>query len=94
MEAKKAKSLAMECVKERNASIYKKLNRYIVQYVGLEAKEIKIVYINFFIPTKYDDPSRFSKSIPLVMDGGDRYFSLMLNLKNETCFNFHVNHEL
>ena len=63
--------------------------KYKRQYIPtINAKGEKEVWINFFC--NYDDRD-WKKEIILVMDGGNCYFQLKINLTTKKYFDFYVN---
>ena len=75
---------------QNRSNIYKKLANYKRQYAGIVINGEKIIYANFFCHTFKKD---WIKHEIFVMDGGDCYFRIKVNLEKGECFNLEVNGE-
>ena len=67
--------------------VFKKLASYKRQYVGILQGNQRILYINFFCGDEKD----FRKREIYVMDGGDCYFRIKINLETKKCFDLYIN---
>jgi hypothetical protein len=73
--------------------VHRMLRKYIRQYIGyVNEKGEHIIYINAFIR----EPDFISKKdwldhIPIVMDGGNSYWRIKINLNTKELFKFNIN---
>ena len=68
-----------------------KKNRYFRQYLGyIDNKGDKIILINVFCENNYskEDLTRIWK---IVLDGGECYYQIEVNLNTKKCFKFSIN---
>lgn len=88
-----AETYLSDFMKKNNKLIYSKLTKYTRQYLGLTSQGRKIVYINLYIPNKPVSKITATKAWYQVLDGGDNFFSLYIDIDTGFCFNIYINGE-
>jgi hypothetical protein len=65
---------------------------YYRQYIGFYNKKgEKVIYFNCFTKSSTGDDNTWKQEELIVRDGGDNYFSILINLQNRDCSLFMVN---
>lgn len=70
------------------------LKSYTRQYVGyINNKGDTIIYINLYLTRNIDKnkKSKFKEELQLVLDGGDDYWQICVNLNQKQLFDLHIN---
>lgn len=89
-DVRAAEKIIKSYIKKAAPDVYRKLSRYKRQYVGyINKKEEKIIWINCFISGEED----WDKDLIFVMDGGNDFFNVKVNLNTKQAFGFFVNGE-
>lgn len=90
-DVKKGEVALSTCARIHHPNVYKKLDQYRRQYVGIYDDEgNKRLFINAFIPEKNNEHTEWKNVQVLVMDGGDNYFEATINLDYGLCPSFSV----
>ena len=84
----KAEELMSVCLKEKKAAFFEILYQYTRQYFGIVEEGNKIIWVNAFLD---DGNFDWKENVVYVLDGGDSFFNVKVDLVNQTCTEVRVN---